>query len=75
MASMPSFLARETITKAIDVRALGVMLYYLSFGRTRFRVQSNHEFAIYGVICTQDSDVERFMGLDRVPTGTPRLSQ
>ena len=59
---------RPPITKAIDVWALGVTLYCLLFGRTPFRVESNHEFALYGVICTQDWDVELCMGLDRIPT-------
>ncbi|KAH9957084.1 kinase-like domain-containing protein [Russula dissimulans] len=59
---------RPPITKAIDVWALGVTLYCLLFGRTPFRVESNHEFALYGVICTQDWGVEPYMGLDRIPT-------
>ncbi|KAH9978436.1 kinase-like domain-containing protein [Russula vinacea] len=59
---------RPPITKAIDVWALGVTLYCLLFGTTPFRVESNHEFALYGVICTQDWDVEPCMGLDRIPT-------
>jgi serine/threonine protein kinase len=59
---------RPPITKAIDVWALGVTLYCLLFGKTPFRVESNHEFALYGVICTQDWDVGPFMGLDHIPT-------
>lgn len=38
------------------------------FGWTPFRVESNHEFALYGVICTQDWGVEPYMGLDRIST-------
>ncbi|KAI9439668.1 kinase-like domain-containing protein [Lactarius indigo] len=59
---------RPPITKAIDVWAFGVTLYCLLFGRTPFRVESNQEFALYGVIRTQDWDVPQFMGLDHIPT-------
>jgi SNF1-activating kinase 1 len=65
-------LHRPPITKAIDVWALGVTLYCLLFGKTPFRVESNHEFALYGVICNQDWDVEEFMGLDCIPTKSRR---
>ncbi len=67
-ASPPPPPHRPPITKAIDVWAFGVTLYCLLFGRTPFRVENNHEFALYGVICTQDWDVPQFMGLDRIPT-------
>jgi SNF1-activating kinase 1 len=65
-------LHRPPITKAIDVWALGVTLYCLLFGKTPFRVESNHEFALYGIICNQDWDVEEFMGLDCIPTKSRR---
>ncbi|KAI9442050.1 kinase-like domain-containing protein [Lactarius psammicola] len=67
-ASSPPQPHRPPITKAIDVWAFGVTLYCLLFGRTPFRVENNHEFALYGVICTQDWDVPQFMGLDHIPT-------
>ncbi|KAH8983427.1 kinase-like domain-containing protein [Lactarius hatsudake] len=67
-SSPPPFPHRPPITKAIDVWAFGVTLYCLLFGRTPFRVESNQEFALYGVIRTQDWDVPQFMGLDHIPT-------
>ena len=67
-ASSPPPTHRPPITKAIDVWAFGVTLYCLLFGKTPFRVENNHEFALYGVICTQDWDVPTFMGLDCIPT-------
>ncbi|KAF8268470.1 kinase-like domain-containing protein [Lactarius quietus] len=67
-ASSPPPTHRPPITKAIDVWAFGVTLYCLLFGRTPFRVENNHEFALYGVICTQDWDVPTSMGLDRIST-------
>jgi serine/threonine protein kinase len=67
-ASSPPPTHRPPITKAIDVWAFGVTLYCLLFGRTPFRVENNHEFALYGVICTQDWDVPTSMGLDCIST-------
>lgn len=67
-ASSPPPTHRPPITKAIDVWAFGVTLYCLLFGRTPFRVENNHEFALYGVICTQDWDVPLLMGLDHIST-------
>ncbi|KAH9053679.1 kinase-like domain-containing protein [Lactarius vividus] len=67
-SSPPPVPHRPPITKAIDVWAFGVTLYCLLFGKTPFRVESNQEFALYGVIRTQDWDVPPFMGLDHIPT-------
>ncbi|EIM91581.1 kinase-like protein [Stereum hirsutum FP-91666 SS1] len=58
---------RPPITKAIDVWALGVTLYYLLFGEIPFRADS--EWALYQVIATEDWTVPETMGLDRIPTG------
>ncbi|KAF7793710.1 hypothetical protein EIP86_004826 [Pleurotus ostreatoroseus] len=58
---------RPTITKAIDVWALGVTIYCLLFGRLPFNGES--EFAIYRSIKEDDWSIPETMGVDRIPTG------
>lgn len=58
---------RPTITKAIDVWALGVTIFGLLFGKLPFN--GENEFAIYRSIREDDWVVPDAMGSDHIPTG------
>ncbi|KAH0832988.1 kinase-like domain-containing protein [Lanmaoa asiatica] len=63
---------RQSITKAIDVWALGVTLYCLLFGHIPFRAPDSSEYVLYHVICNNDWEPDECMGSDRKPTGGRR---
>lgn len=58
---------RPSITKAIDVWALGVTIYCLLFGSLPFN--GDTEFSIYRSIREDDWPLPETMGVDRIPTG------
>ncbi len=58
---------KPTITKAVDIWALGVTLYALLFGRMPFT--GEREWAIYTSIVEDDWTVLDTMGSDRIPVG------
>lgn len=61
-------LARPTVTKAIDVWALGVTLYCLLFGHVPFYYSGDNAFRTYVLIANSDWGAEETMGFNRVPT-------
>lgn len=66
-SAQPPKWKRCTITKAIDVWALGITLYCLLFGRIPY--DFGNEFKMYVDIANSDWGVEECMGYDRLPTG------
>ncbi|KAI0090984.1 kinase-like domain-containing protein, partial [Irpex rosettiformis] len=58
---------KPTITKAVDIWALGVTLYALLFGQMPFA--GDGEWAIYGKIKEDDWEVPETMGSDGLPVG------
>ncbi|KAF9260111.1 kinase-like protein [Marasmius fiardii PR-910] len=63
---------RPSVTKAIDIWALGVTLYCFLFGKTPFRPPGQHslsEWTGYDYVCNHDWRAPATMGYDKVRTG------
>ncbi|UZJ55082.1 hypothetical protein CBS101457_004402 [Exobasidium rhododendri] len=69
-APLTSRKSRPSITKSIDIWALGVTLYCLLFGHVPFTADS--EFALFAVIPREDYELPAFMGADRIRIGPRR---